>query len=136
MLDGAVFAQMLRPSRKMTMYRLFKDYIVGKCSFCELIAVVFDIYFADSLKAATRQGRGKSLPMNVSLAAPLLTESNKIGLFQLIAYALITINPFLSKVYVTKDSTVLSPVMYHQVFKKSETQRYFSRPCSLLQVPL
>ena len=74
-LDGSLISQMKRPTSQMKSFQDYlnavKSYVVKKCGSYEHISVVFDVYIENSLKAATRQSRGKWMPMQVTLNGPL-----------------------------------------------------------------
>jgi len=101
-LDGAAIVQMLKPGSCRTFQdyrdRLFVPYLLSLLKRCNRVDVVFDIYYADSLKVTTREKRGTTgyrihVADNTELPANwqdfLCADQNKTELFHYLADACI-----------------------------------------------
>ena len=92
-LDGAVIVQMLKPGTAKTFeeyaVQVFIPYVVRQLQHVSRLDLVWDSYRADSLKASTREQRGKGVRRRVvdSAVIPgnwhsfLRVDSNKVELF-------------------------------------------------------
>ena len=96
-LDGAVIVQMLSPRNSQTFEdhseTVFMPYIDQQLEHADRIDIVWDVYTQGSLKAATRESRGKGVRRRVELSSKmpsnwksfLRVNDNKTELFHLLA---------------------------------------------------
>jgi hypothetical protein len=119
-LDGAAIVQMLNPgaSRTFAEYgeRVFQQYISTQLEKCSRVDIVWDVYLPDSLKASTRQKRGKGTRKRVapSNLMPknwkdfLRVNENKTELFFFLSHEIVHISLTEGKeLYATDGSEVL-----------------------------
>lgn len=119
-LDGAVIVQMLSPGTSQTfddyVKNVFIPYIQHQLQHVERLDIVWDVYNTDSLKATTREKRGKGVRRRVERSSKvpsnwqtfLRVNENKTELFNLLAEE-VTSTEFQGKeVHSTYGSQVLS----------------------------
>ena len=85
-LDGAVIVQMLKPGTAKTFeeyaQQVFTPYVVRQLQHVSRLDLVWDSYIADSLKASTREQRGKGVRrQSYQEIGKVSCDSNKVELF-------------------------------------------------------
>lgn len=120
-LDGPAIVHFIKPSGATTFEQYvdknFIPYLLMLLQSCERLDIVFDIYLISSLKANTRENRGKGVRKKVgggtklpgNWADFLRHDDNKTELFHYIAEKISTHKfPTDKTVYVTHDANVLA----------------------------
>lgn len=118
-LDGAVAVQMLKPGTARTFQgyidTVFKPYILKQLEHAKRIDIVWDVYKEDSLKAGTREKRGKGTRRRVlpATAIPgdwssfLRVDENKVELFHLLSQEIGSLEVENREIYTTIEKNVL-----------------------------
>lgn len=126
--DGAALVHLL-PTKQVTTFdeyatSVFLPHIVRQLEKCTRVDVVWDRYISDSIKAATREKRGKGVRMKVAGKSKvpgnwrgfLRDESNKKELFHFLTQRILSFDYSEGKqVFVTSDANVLSKGSSHDM---------------------
>ena len=120
LLDGAAVVQMLNPGGAKTFQQysdmVFTPYLLSQLQNASRIDIVWDVYISDSLKAATRQKRGKGVRRRVAASTTLPSKwkdflnlsENKTELFEFLSRQAVKVQITDGKfLYVTDGSNVL-----------------------------
>ena len=119
LLDGAAIVNMLSPGPSKTFMEysqgVFLPFVKSQLQHVLRVDVVWDIYIADSLKATTRNKRGKGIRRRVkpdtkipgNWAAFLRVDENKEELFHFLADQLVSVEAEHGQVISTKGDSVV-----------------------------
>lgn len=120
-LDGAAIVQMLPPRHGCKTFqdyaeKVFRPYILQQLGTVERLDVIWDRYKHDSLKAGTRQKRGKGDRINIKNSTPLPTnwisflrvDANKEALFSLLGQSIMEGLDSEKLVVTTQDDSVIT----------------------------
>lgn len=118
-LDGAVITQMLNPGTARTFQdyavTIFNPFIIKKLERAKRVDIIWDVYKDDSLKAGTREKRGKGTRRKVlpSTVIPsnwqsfLRVDQNKVELFHMLAGQLTSLQVEGKEIYTTLEEKAL-----------------------------
>ena len=121
-IDGAAVINMLKPNAACKTFKdysekIFAPYLMNQMKNIERLDIVWDQYFDNSLKAATRIKRGKGTQHKVEASAKipsggwsefLREDKNKSELFAFLADQIVLINCQGKLLYSTKGDSVIS----------------------------
>ena len=120
LLDGAAVVQMLNPGGAKSFQEysdmVFTSYVLSQLQKANRVDVVWDVYISDSLKATTREKRGKGVRRRVAASTTLPSkwkdflhlDDNKTELFKFLSQQAVKVPTADGKsVYATDGSNVL-----------------------------